>query len=614
MTLYEKNLAEIGREKPYLFRKINENAALEHSNKPEEIEIIPTLDNDSTVAITVESKTYRLNSLYSPAHEAQRWAMQYNLLNIEIIVVMYGLGNGCFARELIKNLRSEDILIIYEPSADLFFHVLENYDLTDILGTPNVSVAVEGINDNEIINRLNSYVTWINMKSRIVCSHPHYDAIFPDSRKKFDKVLRDNRNLTVMNKNTEVALSGRLITNMLRNLEFIGRSNLVTELSGKFPEDVPAIIVSAGPSLDKNIEDLRLAKGKAVIFAVDTAMKYLLAHDIIPDFIVTLDTRKSLKHLRDPRCKQIPIMSRFDSRYENLAHNDKNIIFYNLEGYIKKLYRKANKYTGTLHSGGSVATGAFSICEAIGFQYIIFVGQDLAYQGEFTHAGGLKVDVTHAAAAIEIVEGNDGNPIKTRYDWYVYLKWFEDAIELFEGKEVINATEGGAKMKGATILTLKEAIDQYCTGKVNCEDIIAGLKPTFNDEELRLLSEHVKADLEHLAQIRMKAEEVLDICRRLINKYGRSAKESQSSSMKFVRISEINNYIEHTDVYKLIDWEINTTILDKLSNLYTYTEDEKQNKLSTYQQAEMIYKAIIEAVDKIQPLLSEGLQFFVKEA
>lgn len=37
---------------------------------------------------------------------------------------------------------------------------------------------------------------------------------------------------------------------------------------------------------------------------------------------------------------------------------------------------------GESHTGGSVATDAFSLAEFLGFQKIILIGQDLAYTGE----------------------------------------------------------------------------------------------------------------------------------------------------------------------------------------------------------------------------------------
>ncbi len=478
--------------------------------------------------------------------------------------------------------------------------------MTDILSAPNVSITVEGINDTEIKNLLSNYVDWINLKSQIFCSHPQYKKLFPDSAKAFYKIVQDNINRAVVNKNTDVAISRLLITNTIKNIKFLDRSNLVTDLIGKFPGEAPAIIVAAGPSLDKNIDELKRAKGKMVIFAVDTAMKHLLSRDILPDFIVTLDPKKSMKHLKDPRCSDIPMFCRFDSRPEHLEANSRNLIFYNLEGYISTIYRKMGKETGNLHSGGSVATGAFSICETLGFRRIILVGQDLAYEGDKTHAGGISVDFSNAGSSIEMVEDIYGNPIKTRYDWYVYIKWFEDAVALFSGDEVIDATEGGAKIAGTKIMTLKAAIDQYSLKQVNCSSIVGCLKPAIRKDEMPVLLDMIRQDICDLDKITSLAQEALCLCDRLINKYQKSILETSASIRNNHKLSSNNTAMEAMAVYELIDWDIAADTSDQMSNLYQRSEDMKEDKLATYEQARVIYKAIMESVARIKPLFKDG--------
>lgn len=608
MSYYEMNMKVMEKTKYYLFSRVQETSSSSDHNALDHVELIPALDGDTALSITFRSVPYRLNSSYSPNHEAERWAGQFEMTNIGIIVAMFGLGNGVCAREILRKLNGQGMLLIYEPCSDLFFHVMENYDMSDIIGAANVSITVEGINDIEIRNLLSNHVDWINLKSQIFCSHPRYNEIFCDSAKLFYKILQDNINKVVVNKNTDVAISRLLITNTMKNIRYLYHSNVITDLMGKFPRNTPAIIVAAGPSLDKNIEELKRAKGKAVIFAVDTAMKYLLSHDIIPDFIVTLDPKKSMKHLQDPRCSQIPMFCRFDSRPSHLSSNQKNLIFYNLEGYIKTVYKRLGKETGTLHSGGSVATGAFSICETLGFQRIILVGQDLAYAGDVTHAGGVSVDYSNAGSSLEIVEDIYGKPIKTRYDWYVYIKWFEDAIDLFDGEEVIDATEGGAKINGTTIMTLKAAIDQYCVAEIDCNRVVSRLEPTIKKNEIPLLFQLIKQDICELDEINAHAKNALVLCDRLINKYKKSILDTPSSIQNNQKLSDYNNSMEAKPVYELIDWDIAAATSDQLSGLYQYSKDAKKDKLATYEQAKTIYKAIIESANRIKLLYTDGMK------
>ena len=72
-------------------------------------------------------------------------------------------------------------------------------------------------------------------------------------------IVLDNNNRAVINKNTDIVISSRIINNTLMNFKHLCNCNIAKDLYGKFDKDVPAIIVAAGPSLDKNIDDLKQA-------------------------------------------------------------------------------------------------------------------------------------------------------------------------------------------------------------------------------------------------------------------------------------------------------------------------------------------------------------------
>jgi len=606
---YEENMKAIETCKQYLFSRIKSNDTT--ISEIDIINLIPAKDGGTALELTHKGKNYRLNSLYSPLQEAKRWTNQFTFRNIGTVFIMFGLGNGFFARELMKRLGNDGILFIYEPCKEIFFHVLRNCDISDIISSSNVALSVEDINDNEIKNLLSNHINWFNLKSQVISIHPQYDMIFTDSLKRFYKMLQDNNNRAIVNNNTDVVISKKIIDNTLINMKHLKSCNLVTDLIGKIDVEIPAIIVAAGPSLDKNIHKLKLAKGKAVIFAVDTAVKYLLAQEILPDFIVTLDPSKALHHLKDERCNNIPLFSRIDSRPENIENNQKKIILYNIEGYVNTILETLGKNTGELKAGGSVATGAFSICETIGFKRIILVGQDLAYSGESTHAGGVNIDVGGAGKFTEIVEDIYGNPIKTRYDWYVYIKWFEDAVDLFEGDEVIDATEGGAKINGTTILTLKEAIDKYCKKDIKINDVIDKLEPTVKSGEIKNIKVLLLESVQELDEIKEVLDVASKLCDNLINKYEKALTETNSSIIKNKKLSDLNAIVESKKIYEIIDWDISAATSEHMSDIYTYIEDEKQNKLRTYYKAKAIYTAIDESVTRLKPLLENTLLNFI---
>ena len=70
-----------------------------------------------------------------------------------------------------------------------------------------------------------------------------------------------------------------------RSLKLLFCSRLFDKFKG-----IPAIVVAAGPSLDKNIDLLKKIKGRFPIIAVDTALRHMIANGIKPDIVCAADS------------------------------------------------------------------------------------------------------------------------------------------------------------------------------------------------------------------------------------------------------------------------------------------------------------------------------------
>src|SRR5437764_344282 len=92
----------------------------------------------------------------------------------------------------------------------------------------------------------------------------------------------------VANANARKRFAGRYLLNTLTNLPVIAREANAGALFDGF-SDVPAIIVSAGPSLDRNIPKLRKFHDRGLMIAVDTALRPLLGAGIYPQLVVSVD-------------------------------------------------------------------------------------------------------------------------------------------------------------------------------------------------------------------------------------------------------------------------------------------------------------------------------------
>jgi hypothetical protein len=243
----------------------------------------------------------------------------------------------------------------------------------------------------------------------------------------------------------------------------------------------PAIIVSAGPSLHRNVEVLRRAQGRAVIIAVSTIFKPLLRRSIKPDFAVVLDYHPISKKYFEAAegDEDVVLVADPKASYDAVeAHRGPKAVIHN--DALHAIIGSPAWHKGAIAAGTTVAHSAFYFAEYIGADPIIFVGQDLAHPDGITHFPGTAVHDVWAAEAnrfqsleqkewetilrmrhnLKKIKDVHGNDIYTDNQMFAYLQQFE--MNFFNSKaKVIDATEGGAAKRYTTAMTLAEAIERY---------------------------------------------------------------------------------------------------------------------------------------------------------
>ncbi len=609
MDYYEQNLETIKNNRPFLYQSLTEENSGAATNRLEEIRSVITKKSEKAVVIKYRNKEFRLNSSYSPAYEAERWANQYEFQNINSIMLLFGFGNGVFAGEIMNRMKANDKLLIYEPCGDIFYHVLHNYDLADILGDKRISIAVENINEFEFHNLLFYYMDVTNINSFITCMHPHFDKIFESSCILFWKEIKAAVVHTRTNINTIIRFGRREIDNLLFNLKYLKDSSTIWELKELIPDKAAAVIVAAGPSVASQIEELKRAKGRAVIFAVDRILDYLLDAGVVPDFAVTVDPMKPIEYFSKRKEVTIPLICLMYANHEILRlHTGKKIIC-NATEFLAGAYKKINKKPPLIPSSPSVATTAFSICAGLGFQKIILVGQDLAYDGKYSHAGG--TEEVNGYQQDVFVEDIHGESVRSRTDWKAFITWYQDRITLSPEIQVIDAKDKGAKIKGTLIMPLKDAIDTYCDREYSLDGIMKQIERTNRTEDILRLKEYLEKSLASLERIKKRAREGIKECNQLIDRTAVCPLTGESEKSSQLKLGKINKYITKQPVYFLMDFLVEGQSAEQLVKIKQLTGDDRRDNLDTYEKSKFVYEAIIEASDYIKPGLKEAIQEFL---
>lgn len=607
MSCFETNMKALEEKRPKLCKRVKKiidkkEISLEH------IETAQARDGSNIISIIKDGKKYRLNSVYKPVQEAEKWVQQYKFQNLSTSILMFGMGNSIFIHELLKKVQSDATLYLYEPDIAIFIYNLYNVDIADIIEDARVNIFIVGINENEFDYIISSEFHWSTLSSQIVCNHPVYDKLYIESYKEFLFCIKKTNELENINKYTEQKLAYSTTVNALLNLKYIKESNYVSEFIGEIPEDVPVIIVAAGPSLDKNIDQLKRAEGKAFIFATDTAVKYLLAHDIHFDAMITIDADKSSAHLADERCKDIPLFCVLEAKNEIMEMHTGRKVWLRGSVIMYKLYEKFGCIFPEYSPGGSVATAAFSVSVSLGVKRIVMIGQDLAYSGDVTHAGGVIKNILNEAHGQEMVDSVDGGKVRTRYDWIVYKDWFEESIDSIKDiVDVIDATEGGALIKGTRIMSLSDVIDKYCKKDFSMRKLIESTPYTFDEKkysEVKKILQHLSKGMENIKQ---KAKEGKEACDKLLFMYKSGNISEVQEQKSFKTIQKANNFIEKQDAYEFMNVYITANIVDEMQAINCMSENEDENRKNTLKISRTVYEALLKGVDELSETVDKGI-------
>lgn len=615
MNYREKNTEALKEYRPLLLQRMEEWR--EQGNEPlypcEEIYETEAKDGHSVLHVVRDGREHRLNSPYRPLDEAKRWTDQYNFKNLHTNVVMFGMGNFLFVMTLLSQLQDDATLAVYEPSISIWLWAMEHVDLREVIQDERVYLIVEDLNKDDLTGYLNDVCHWTSVGSQITCRHTGYDKLFVESYRDELAVVQRQMNLAVVNRDTQAFFSHHYVLSSIRNLEYLCDSTIITDYLEDFPRDLPVIIVSAGPSLDKNIDLLREAKGHSFILATDSAVKFLLQHDIMPDAMVTIDTRKPARHISDERVQNVPLFCSQESANKIMSFHTGKKIWFKGGAFLSGLFSAHKKSFPPYNVGGSVATAAFMIAISFKAEKVILIGQDLAYSGGSTHAGGTVTKILNEENEGRTVEGIDGKPIKSRHDWLIYLSWFEESIRELEkaswDMRVIDATEGGAKIHGTEIMTLRETLDECCdfSKEFDVARWLSEKAPSFDAEQMQDVIRYLEDCKEELNELQTMGNDAAVICDKalkLMDSKGSVKKDSKRQRKKQGYIDQIMNYnvsIEKKKCYQLIDVYISDVASKRLRGVFQVSDDEEKDERELLQNASAIYSAVGSSVEELLP-------------
>lgn len=593
--MYHINCNEIKQKYPKVGLILDEgNEVYKNSDQ---VEINKSQMGEEIVFVWKNDFSYGLNSSYNAKKAAIEWAEFYATKEFEDVFLVFGLANGMYLQALLDKINDAANVLVYEPDASVFYKVLNHLDLHCPLRDKRVMVAGGSEQLAVVVEWLNKHISYMNYKKVHMCPLPNYLYLYEKEWNQYAQLAIHQVEIVDSSVYTELRFGKEFQENILHNVGDSIFQSTINQLKEKFSEcdqeNIPAIIVSAGPSLDKNIKDLKKAQGRAFIIVVDTALKAVLQNGVIPDLAITVDAHKPEVLFEHSEISNLPFLY---CKYSNWKLNDrlKARRFYSGHGedFIGALH---NSFKGeqidNIESGGSVAHEGFSLAVYLGFHKIILVGQDLAYPEGKKHTTAAyqgKEKKVRDNSNLLLVEDIYGNQVLTEANMDMYRKWFEKQIARYQSEiEVIDATEGGAKIAGAKIMTLNQAIEKECVYAYDFKSAIREIPPVYSSlEREKIISyfQNIPSILEKMEkEIQIGIEEYEEL-----REYNSGRKQGEKEYRALIdRIGLRNQWIENQGEMELV-------------SMYN-REEEYQVQENVYQQVEQ------ELGDEIEKIAADGI-------
>lgn len=553
-----------------------------------EIVIDNSLNGENIIAISKNNRLIYFNSRYNSDKSSKIWAEQYKNKSYQEVFIVFGLGNGGAIRELINVTSETNLILVYEPNPQIFLKVMNNMELSDIFRSGRVFISVENINNDMLLEFTSEIISYSKIKYIELCKLPLYEELYGTKLDYLLSIIKQTLEILFLDRNTQIEFSNEFIRNMLVNFRDMPNQyaiNQIKEALCKYDlSNTPAIVVSAGPSLDKNIKELKSAEGKAFIIVSDTAIKSVLREGIMPDFIVTVDAHKNPYLFAHKDVTNIPMLVCQHSNKEIWGiHKGKRFYFGDDNSYILDLYsRFAGIGLEALETGGSVSNNCFSFAQYCGFKKIILIGQDLAFSGKKMHADcaydSCAYDNIEDSVKYPQVEDIYGNKVYTDKSMELYLRWFEKQIVRYPELKVIDATEGGARIKGTELMSLKEAILRECRAEINFKQIISDINPLFDIVSRDKFVGELNAISINMFKIKDEIDQGIKSYQKL-EKYTYTNMINSNQFNKCIKdIEKINYEIEHTPVMELAAIYNRKMEYEIQDNLF-FEEDDEVNEI-----------------------------------
>lgn len=548
-------------------------------------DVIPQLVQENGVYNLLYKETLIHNKSNPLAEAKEIFSLSVN--TPVAIHLIYGLGLGYLFQ--VASLNSKGTVILYEPDLNVLWISLTLVDFSNDILKKNVYISDSYDEISKVIYEHSGMQNSPQLLS--LPSQRSYDE------KSFDELVLQLQNLVgafaLDLKYTRQKFYSNFVS-ILRNLPKLVNENPLHVYKDVY-KGKTAVVVSAGPTLDKNIKTLKENRDKYVLFVVGTAVKTLYKNGIKPDFIVIIETYNSVRQLEGLDLSDVNFITEPYSHWA-LRNFEFKQVFSHISSntpvnhfWSQIIGEKIDEYS----SKGTVSYTALNSARLLGCSKIILVGQDLAYiEGQCYSKDSAYKDLVCAFnsendcweiiakdfeafslaispledpqkraevanrrlknlnSSLHFVKGISGGMIPTESVYSTFIPHLEEYVKCFNDREYINTSLVGAQINGFKNISLEESLkDSAPVGDIELKSdyrydinkIISGLELKIEQakEALKVINDTkktIKNLKNELKRYRAVNENILKMLKKVSTQYF-------YLSTEFTKKSEIFDYI-----------------------------------------------------------------------
>lgn len=447
--ILEANLQCLSASQPDMARRIRDI-------NPEQVSVFPSKRGE----LTLQVDGLMVHSRYDPRAEAVRLTGR----DPQYLHLHFGFGLGYFAEQ--DEVKPSGAMLVLEPDLRILAAAFGCRSLAELFVAKAVyfAVTLEQMEDLLIQHLV------VDEPVRQVVT-PYHRQRHPQTCQALNSMLDKLRTYQAMSARSLANLGTPVIHASFRSLPFTSMAPDFSRLLGRL-RGMPAVVIAAGPSLERNLPQLLPFRDKVVVVAISRVARLLERFGIEPDFLVHLEAQDFFGFIRG--CLNLSrttflLPEQCDDRFFEFPH--RHTFVYNTPlNFVSQWFHKhvpaMRRYV--LSTGGSVATDAFSLAAHMGCNPLVLMGQDLALDGQRIYAcGDINPNFGYESKHEREVKGYFGNRVPTLSHYLHFIYWYEDFLQELRQEHgdlaAINATEGGAHIEGFSPRKLRDIATQHFT-------------------------------------------------------------------------------------------------------------------------------------------------------